>query len=304
MPGEIFYWIFNMSIAATVCAVLILPLRFVKKIPRRFFIWLWLIPFIRMCIPVGISSKYGIMALISKFTTKTVVIHEIGEFAELTMMNYSMGASDYFPLVYKVNLLEDVFNVASVIWLAVALASILTLTVLYFTTLGEMKDARHIRDDIYQSDKIKTPAVYGIIRPKIVLPIEYRESELKYILMHERAHIRRSDNIIRLIAFAVVCLHWFNPFAWLVLKLLCLDIELACDEAVLSKCNESERTEYARALLLAAEKTNVFAASFGGSKIRLRIENILSYKKMTVISLIGFTALITAIFYVLITNAP
>ena len=304
MLGEIFYWIFNMSIASTVCAVLILPLRFVKKIPRRFFIWLWLIPFIRMCIPVGISSKYGIMALISKFTTKTVVIYEMGDGSALTATNHIMGADSYFPIVYKVNLLEDVFNVASVIWLAVALASILTLTVLYFTTLGEIKDAYHLRDNIYQSDKIKTPAVYGIVKPKIVLPIEYRESELKYILMHERAHIRRSDNIIRLLAFVVVCLHWFNPFAWLVLKMLYLDIELACDEAVLSKCNKSERTEYARALLLAAEKTNVFAASFGGSKIRLRIENILSYRKMTVLSLIGFSALISAIFYVLLTNAP
>ena len=88
MLGEIFYWIFNMSIAATICMVPVLLLRLIKKIPRRIFIWLWLVPFIRMCIPVGISSKYSIMALLSKFTTKTVTLIEIGNDSALTMMNH------------------------------------------------------------------------------------------------------------------------------------------------------------------------------------------------------------------------
>lgn len=303
MLGEIFYWIFNMSIAATICMMPILLLRSIKKIPRRIFIWLWLVPFIRMCIPVGISSKYGIMALLSKFTTKTVTIVQIGDDSALTMMNHVMGANSYFPITYKVNLLEDLFNIASVVWLVVALAAILALAIIYFVTLGEVKDAKKLKNNIYISDKIKTPAVYGIIKPKIILPIEYQESELNYILMHENAHIKRKDNLVRLLAFIIVCLHWFNPFAWLLLKLLYSDIELACDESVLSNCDETERKEYAYTLLSTAEKTNVFAASFGGSKIRIRIENILSYKKISVFSIVAFSSLIIAVCYVLLTNA-
>ena len=303
MLGEIFYWIFNMSIAATICVMPLLLLRLIKKIPRRIFIWLWLVPFVRMCFPVGISSKYGIMALLSKFTTKTVTIVQIGDDSALTMMNHVMGANSYFPITYKVNLLEDLFNIASVVWLVVALAAILALAIIYFVTLGEVKDAKKLKNNIYISDKIKTPAVYGIIKPKIILPIEYQESELNYILMHENAHIKRKDNFIRLFAFIIVCVHWFNPFAWLLLKLLYSDIELACDESVLSNCDETERKEYAYTLLSAAEKTNVFAASFGGSKIRIRIENILSYKKISVFSIVAFSSLIIAICYVLLTNA-
>lgn len=303
MLGEIFYWIFNMSIAATICVMPLLLLRLIKKIPRRIFIWLWLVPFIRMCIPVGISSKYGIMALLSQFTTKTVTIVQIGDDSALTMMNHVMGANSYFPITYKVNLLEDLFNIASVVWLVVALAAILALAIIYFVTLGEVKDAKKLKDNIYISDKIKTPAVYGIIKPKIILPIEYQESELIYILMHENAHIKRKDNLVRLLAFIIVCLHWFNPFAWLLLKLLYSDIELACDESVLSNCDETERKEYAYTLLSTAEKTNVFAASFGGSKIRIRIENILSYKKISVFSIVAFSSLIIAVCYVLLTNA-
>ena len=303
MLGEIFYWIFNMSIAATICMIPVLLIRLFKRLPRRIFIWLWLVPFVRMCIPVGISSKYGIMALLSKFTTKTVTIVQIGDDSALTMMNHVMGANSYFPITYKVNLLEDLFHIASVVWIIVALAAILTLTIIYFITLGEMKDAPKLKDNIYISDKIKAPAVYGTIKPKIILPTEYDANRLHFILMHEKAHIKRKDNLIRLLAFIVVCLHWFNPFAWLMLKMLYTDIELACDETVLSKCNKAERKEYAYTLLSTAEKTNVFAASFGGSKIRIRIENILSYKKISRISIVAFSVLITAICYVLLTNA-
>ena len=303
MLGEIFYWIFNMSIAATICMVPVLLLRLIKKIPRRIFIWLWLVPFIRMCIPVGISSKYSIMALLSKFTTKTVTLIEIGNDSALTMMNHVMGANSYFPITYKGNLLDDLFNIASVVWLIVALAAILTSTIIYFITLGEMKDAQKLKDNIYISDKVKTPAVYGIIKPKIILPTEYDANKLNFILMHEKAHIKRKDNFIRLLALIVVCFHWFNPFAWLMLKLLYSDIELACDESVLSKCDEAERKECAYTLLSTAEKTNLFVASFGGSKIRIRIENILSYSKISIFSIASFAALVIAICYVLLTNA-
>lgn len=303
MLGEIFYWIFNMSIAATICMVPVWLVRLIKKIPRRIFVWLWLVPLVRMCIPVGITSKYGIMALLSRFTTKTVTVVQIGNDSALTMMNHVMGANSYFPITYKVNLLEDLFNVTAVIWLVVALAAILTMTVIYLITLGEVKDAQKLKENVYISDKIKTPAVYGITNPKIILPIEYDANQLTFILMHEKAHIRRNDNFIRLFAFVVVCIHWFNPFAWLLLKMLDSDIELACDETVLSGCNETERKEYAYALLSTAEKTNVFAASFGGAKIRIRIENILSFKKISYFSVVAFSVLIIAICYILLTNA-
>lgn len=303
MLGETFYWIFNMSIAATICMIPILLLRCIKRIPRRIFIWLWLVPLVRMCIPIGFSSKYGIMALLSKFTTKTVTVLEIGDDSLLTMMNHVMGATDYFPITYKVNLLEDLFIIASIVWLVVASAAILGLTLVYFITMRETKDSQHLRENIYISNKIKMPAVYGIINPKIILPCEYDANQLQYILMHENAHIKRKDNFVRLLAFIIVCLHWFNPFAWLLLKLLYSDIELSCDESVLSHYDETERKEYAHTLLSTAEKTNLFTASFGGTNIRTRIENILSYKKISLCSVVAFSALIIAMCCVLLTNA-
>ncbi len=302
MLGEIFYWIFNMSIAAAICGVPILLIRMIKKIPRRVTVWLWLIPFIRMLLPVGIAGKYGLMTFISQFTTKTVTVYEVDDLI-LTATNCIMAADGYEPISYKTDLLEGLFGAASWIWLVIGLALLIAFFIIYSVTLGELSDARHVEGNVYISEKVTSPALYGVLKPRIILPVGYRENELKYILMHERAHARRGDNLVRLLALVTVCVHWFNPLAWLFLKLLFADLELACDEAVLKRCNAEQRKEYARTLLSAVERTSVFASSFGGAKIRMRVENILSYKKLSALSAAGMVALLIAIAYILLTNA-
>ena len=214
-----------------------------------------------------------------------------------------MLADSYFPVTYKVNVLENLFNIASVIWILVAVIAIVVVFVAYFITLAENKNARNLDGKVYLSNKIKIPAVYGIIKPKIIIPVEYEKENLNYILMHEMAHAKRKDNLRRLLALIIVCFHWFNPFAWLLLRMVYSDIELACDETVLSKCNETQRKEYANALLLTAEKTSIFASAFGGAKIKNRIENILSYRKLTFLSIVASSSLIITIAYLLLTNA-
>lgn len=177
MLDEIFYWIFNMSIASAICGIPVLLIRLIQRFPRRVSVWLWVIPFVRMLIPVGISG-YGLMSLISKFTTKTVTIYEIDGDSAFTMMNHVMGANGYFPITYKVNLLENLFSIASVIWLIVALSLLLTFFIFYRVTMREIRDAQLFKDNIYYSDKIQVPSVYGLIRPKIILPTNIREAIL------------------------------------------------------------------------------------------------------------------------------
>lgn len=302
MLGEIFYWIFNMSIAAAICGLPVILIRMIKKIPRRVTVWLWLIPFIRMLLPVGIAGKYGLMTFISQFTTKTVTVYD-GEFYYLTAMNHMMAVDSYEPLTYKTDILADLFGVACWIWLVAGLALMIAFFIIYAVTLGELSDAHLLEGNVYISEKVTSPALYGVLKPRIILPAKYRENELKYILMHEKAHARRGDNLVRLLALVTVCVHWFNPLAWLFLKLLFADLELACDEAVLRKCNPEQRKEYAHTLLSSVERTSVFASSFGGAKIRMRVENILSYKKLSALSAAGMVALLIAIAYILLTNA-
>ncbi len=310
MLYEIFYWLFNMSIAASLSGLIILGVRSIKKIPRRVTVFLWLIPFIRMLLPIGLSSKYSLMSLITRLGTKITTVYKASEpiidnpdnAFPVSYMNFISVADSYNPITFEENLLFNVFAVAGAIWMVIFLAIIIAIGVIYFSTLKEMKSATHCRDNIYISEKLLSPAVYGIVKPKIILPEGFRDNDLTYILAHERAHIKRGDNLWRIVCFGVTALHWFNPLCWVFLKFFLADLELSCDESVVSKLNESEKKEYAMALLDSGRKTNIFVSAFGGARVRTRIENILSFKKVTAFSLLGFISLVIAICYILLTN--
>lgn len=303
MLQEVFYWIFNMSITAALTGAIIMLVRLIKRIPRRIAVFLWVIPFLRMAVPFGLNSPYSLMSLLSRITTKTIVVYQPTEDIAFSYMNSIMAANSYFPITYKVNIFEDIFSVASVIWIIVALSVLLMLVVTYLTTMLEIKDSTHLRDNIYLSEKDVSPAVYGIINPKIILPMSYKDRDIDLVILHEKAHIHSIDNLWRIVAFVITAVHWFNPLCWIFLKCFLTDLELSCDERVLSKLGADRAKEYALSLLGSRQSTTVFASAFGGAKIRTRIENILSFKKMTWFSLTVFVALIGAIFYVLLTNA-
>lgn len=303
MFAEVFYWVFNMSIIAAIMGLIILFVRAIKRIPRRVTILLWIVPFFRMLIPIGINSPYSVMTLISRFATRTVTIYKHVRSPDISCVNWVMAADSYFPIIYKTNILYKVFDAASVIWLTAALSIVITLWVIYCATMHEIKNAKHYKDNVYLSDKVQSPAVYGIFKPRIVLPTLYKDKDIKYILMHENTHIRRKDNLWRMIAFMITAMHWFNPLAWLFLKLFLADMELACDECVLTKCSEEQAKGYALSLLENKGNKSVFASAFGGAKIRTRIEKILSFKKMTWISVLGFSLLVITIMFTLLTNA-
>lgn len=303
MLQEVFYWIFNMSITAMITGVLIMLIRLVKKIPRRVIVFLWAIPFMRMILPFGLNSSYSLMSLLSQITTKTIIVYQPTDDLAFSMMNSVMAADTYFPITYKVNILEKVFYVASIIWFVVSLAILLRLVITYFTTIYEIKDATHLRDNIYLSEKVISPAVYGIVKPRIVLPALYKDRDVDLVILHEKTHIQSGDNLWRIIAFAIVSVHWFNPLCWLFLKEFLADLELSCDERVLVKLGDNRAKEYAMSLLESRQGATVFVSAFGGAKIRTRIENILSFKRLTWFSLIVFVVLNCVIFYVLLTNA-
>ena len=136
-----------------------------------------------------------------------------------------------------------------------------------------------------------------------MLSASYKDRDTELIIQHEKTHIRGLDNLWRMIAFLIVTVHWFNPFSWLFLRAFLADLELSCDERVLVKLGADRSKEYASVLLDSKQGATVFASAFGGARIRTRIENILFFKKLTWISLTAFIALISVIFYVLLTNA-
>lgn len=304
--SEIFYWLLSMSVSASIAGIIVLLFGKISRLPRRLYCFLWIIPFVRMWIPVGMNSRYSLMTLLTRLSKKTVVknivVYSGTNNLSMSMMNHVGAAKTYFPVTYEIDLLEDIFRVASILWLTVTAILLLFVIAVYLFTIPELKKARHLRDNIYISSALAAPAAYGILRGIVVLPEDCPESELKFILLHENTHIRRRDNLWRVVSVVTACVHWFNPLAWVFLKKFFESTELACDEAVLAQCGEGDRKSYAAALLGYAETRSKLVPAFGGARLRVRIERILSYKRLSAFSAGCFAVLVAAISYVLLTN--
>ncbi len=135
---------------------------------------------------------------------------------------------------------------------------------------------------IYIVRNLSSPCLWGLFRPVICLPEGLEESELDYILCHERCHKKRGDHIAKWVLFLITAMHWFNPFAWLAYSFCCKDMEISCDEAVLGQAGEDVRKAYAASLLKYAARQNgyLFAPlTFGEPSLRSRVSNILHYRK-------------------------
>lgn len=300
MKGEVFYWILNMSIGASVTGIVVMALRKIKRLPRRLVFLLWAIPFLRMWVPIGIGSKYGLMGLLSRMGMKTVVVYERRE--TISAMNMVGAAESYFPVTYKVNILENVFDAAFVVWMAGCAVFLGMLCFLYVSSLKELRHTTCRQDNILISETTESPRVYGIFRPQILLPEKYEDKDITYVLAHEKAHIRRKDNLWRLLGFITACVHWFNPFSWLFLKLFLEDMEFSCDETVLRDLDETKRRAYAGALVDCAEDISIFASAFGGAGLGKRVRRILSYKRVSLFATVCFVLLGLGIAYALLTN--
>ena len=300
MFGEIIYWLINMSITATITGCAILLLEKFKKIPRKVICFLWIIPFIRMWLPFGFASKYNLMWFISKFTTKVVYVKHHNY---LSATNFAMLADEYFPITYKSDDLYYFFNIASIIWLTVFTVLLIIAFTLYFCSKQNIKNAIFLYDNVYVSYNVTTPAVYGIIKPKIILPTCCKDKDIIFILAHEKSHIKTKDNLWRIIGLVTVILHWFNPFSWLFLKHFLADLEFACDERVLKTLDKNQKKDYAKSLLDVTESKYSFISAFGGASIHKRINNILSYKKLSLFSAIYISVFTVILGYILLTNA-
>ena len=304
MLSEIFYWVLNMSILASLAGLIVYALGKIKSLPRFGIYLLWLLPGFRFWLPVGLASKYSLSHLLFRYVTKTIVVWESADQSPVfTMTNSIRAASHYFPLTFRSQLLAEIFRVGALVWLIVAAGMILSSLSLYIFTKEAVKDAEPLRDNVYLSDKLLSPAVYGVMKPKIILPSNTSLQELDLIIRHETVHIQRKDNFWRILAVLTACLHWFNPLVWIFLKQLISDMELACDAKVAKDLPLAARKEYARLLLRYSQTRSAYASAFGGAKTRIRIENILSYKKLTVLSAICFSLFFVIVAVTVITNA-
>lgn len=161
-----------------------------------------------------------------------------------------------------------------------------------------LSKARPVEEAVFEMDGISTPFVFGMIHPRIYLPTQLPPMERRFVLAHERAHIARRDYLVKLVGWGAACLHWFNPLVWLSFWLMESDMEMSCDEMVISRLGEEAKQEYSRALLSLSCGESGFRASpvaFGEGGVKKRIQNILSWKKGRLVTAAVLTVLLCAL---------
>ena len=145
-----------------------------------------------------------------------------------------------------------------------------------------VSQATRLSPGVYESDRISSPFILGLFRPRIYLPLGLDDRQRDLILCHERAHIRWGDVQIKALFYLAMCLHWFNPFLWLwYFRLLPEVMEEACDQSVLRQLGEACRADYSQALLAFGQKRPrqyAMTVAFGENDLKDRIRLILKGK--------------------------
>lgn len=318
--NTLFYTVLNMSaVGAIVTVFVVLARLLLKKSPKIFSYILWSAVLFRLLCPVsfslpfsavpeiisgGIFTETGIKDFDAENSYAQVNPQEnVGAGAEagISQNKVSPSENEHPKTLWEIG----IFSALSFVWLAGTAAMALCSIVSFVKLKKKLSEAVLLKENIYISDKITTPFVTGIFSPKIYLPVSVKEEELEYIILHERCHIKRGDHIVKLISFALLCIHWFNPFIWLAFCLSNRDMEMSCDEAVMKKMKEDVRSSYSASLLSLSAGRPIISGTplaFGESSVKQRIKNIMKYKKPAVIISVISAILIVVLAVVFIGN--
>lgn len=311
----------QMSMSAAMMILIISGLRQLLrfKMPKKMFLILWAVVLVRLLVPFSISSTFSIFRVLDPDTNlftgaaKTMIAADI--------------SNDLAPGIVEASPIQMAPEPGPMlIW---GIGMVITASVLLLCYIGSrngIRDAlpypdsqlpdgwlaehkRRRRITILQSDRITSPAAFGILRPRIILPAALAGEEkalILYILEHEYCHIRRFDSVWKLGIAAAICIHWFNPLVWLMFFIINQDLEITCDEMVIRHFGTDSRAEYAYALIHMAEKRRgpyLFANGFSRNSVEERVLSVMKGKRASVVSLAFSLLVIISITMVFTTTA-
>ena len=285
--SELFLKIINMSISASWLILAVLILRLVlKKAPKWVNVLLWGIVAVRLAFPFSIESALSLIPSaetippnIGMNTTPTI---NSGINAINNAVNPIISQSNTPMAGASVNPLQITIGIFEYIWIFGMIALALYTAISYWRLHRKVDTAVRYKDNIFQSENVKSPFVLGIIKPRIYLPFNMNGQDLEHVVAHEQAHIHRKDHWWKPLGFLLLTIHWFNPLMWLAYVLLCRDIELACDEKVIKELGNEQRADYMQALVACSVNRRMIAAcplAFGEVGVKERVKSVMNYKK-------------------------
>ncbi len=304
--------ILKMSSSASILvfAIIIIRTTMLQWLPKKTFPVLWSVALYRLLVPFFATSKFSVYTLLNILKNRLVNTTAISE------LGFSIGrnavsdtASDIASSVALTNVAGMNILLFRGLWIIGICACTLFFLISHFRCLMEYKTSLPVENaviekwkqehsirrkvDIRQSDKTTTALTYGLFRPVVLLPKTINwtdETQLQYILAHEYVHIRKFDILLKWLLTFSVCVHWFNPFVWIMYILANRDIELSCDETVVWTLGETVKYSYALTLLELEEKKSFFtpfANRFSKNPIKERMVLIMKTRKVNFMGILA-----------------
>ena len=284
----------SFSGAAFITAVVLIRAVAINKLPKKTFLVLWELVILRLLIPFSIPSMFSVYTLVTHSISSTT-LPEVGTDYNIPTMQglfVTTQGVEQPP--------ADISSSVSmwfIVWCAGIILIALFFVISYLRCLIEFRTALPVHHHyvekwlakrpskrpilVKQSDRISAPLTYGIFRPVILMPKKMdwkNEKQLQYVLSHEYVHIYRYDTVTKLIVTLALCIHWFNPFVWVMYILFNRDIELACDESVIRQFGEKSKSAYSLMLInMEATKSGLlpFCNNFSKNAIEERITAVM-----------------------------
>lgn len=307
MLYSVFLEILHMSFTAGIVIIVVILARcMLRRAPRIFSYLLWSVVLFRFLCPVSFSSQVSVLQFAGRVGTTAGSTEALRDIEQHPSFVHQEDLGDVSAKImaepvqsHTGSIYQTAVWIGASVWLA-GIAVMLGLSILSLIRLRRrLVGAVRLRDNIYLADYVESPFVFGVVRPRIYLPAVLSDNEQAYIILHEQIHMKRGDHLVKILAFAALTLHWFNPLAWLAFYLSGKDMEMSCDEAVMKEMGSSIRAEYSASLLNLATGRNHFAGTFpnfGEGDTGSRIKHVMRYKKPTVAIVMIAAAVLAAVF--------
>lgn len=300
----------NMTVSVVIIAVLLARL-LLRKMPKKYSYILWSIVGIRMIFDLPFATNISVFNLFRGFVKRsstmgtmltgsrktnlqgaTDALNTIGTTGTSTAhasRNTAVGA-----MTRTLTTSQMVLGILGLLWLVVVALFVAYGIYSYVKCRMLVRTAVIARDitpdahkkksivSVWECDRIPSPFVLGIIRPRIYIPFRMSKQAQAYILAHEQCHIRRLDPLWKLIAFLLLAVYWWNPLVWCAFFYMVRDMEMSCDEAVIEQFGNDIKQGYSNSLLAFAMERHPYSfapVAFGEGDAGRRIKNVLNFKK-------------------------
>ncbi len=299
---NLFLFLLNNSITAGYLVLAVLLLRpLLKKAPKYIRCILWSFVGLRLILPFSVESIFSLIPSAEPIPQEILYESEPTIHTGISFINSTVNpilSESMAPDVgASVNPMQVAATVAGYVWLLGVIALVVYALISYIRLRKKLREAVREQGNIWLCDRIPSPFLLGIFKPRIYLPSALPEADREYVIAHENAHIRRKDHWWKPLGFLLLTVYWFNPLMWIAYIFLCRDIEFACDEKVIRELGADSRQHYSEALIHASVSRKMISAcpvAFGEEGVKGRIKSVLNYKKpafwIILISLLVCTA--------------